>query len=422
MGWWSYLISLYIVLEVFVIFVKASRLCVDCSCCCGYCDISDSFTMAYKPSASDDFPALSKHNNLLAKVLTKEMYAKYHGKQTSNGVTMDANIQTGVDNPGHPFITTVGATAGDEESYAVFRDLFDGLIEKRHGFSPTASHKTDLDSSKLTKDNVDPTGEFVISTRVRTGRSIRDFRLPPSCSRGERRKLAEITKKAVLSLEGDLAGEWHELSTMDKELREKLIKDHILFQEPDSPLLLSSGMGRDWPDARAVFFSSDKKFITWVNEEDHLRLISLSDGGNLKDVFERFSRGVTEMEKAMKASGHQFMHNTHLGYILTCPSNLGTGLRASVMIKIPKLTAHPKFQEIFKPMRLQRRGTLGVDSTSTDGTHDISNSDRLGYSEVELCNVLIEGLDKIISWEKTLKDGGNVDAEIDNVLSGKCAG
>eukprot|EP00922_Rhytidocystis_sp_ex-Travisia-forbesii_P005199 GHVS01007591.1.p1 GENE.GHVS01007591.1~~GHVS01007591.1.p1 ORF type:complete len:422 (+),score=72.08 GHVS01007591.1:31-1296(+) len=374
-------------------------------------------TMVYKPTAEDDFPDLSKHNNLLAKVLTKDMYAKYHGKATASGVTVDDVIQTGVDNPGHPFITTVGATAGDEESYTMFKDLFDGLIEKRHGFPPTANHKTDLDGSKLT--NLDSTGDFIISTRVRTGRSIRGFRLPPRCSRGERRKLSEITKQAVTKLKDDLAGEWHDLSTMDKELREKLIKDHILFQDPDSPLLLSSGMGRDWPDARAVFFSKDKKFIVWVNEEDHLRLISLADGGDLKDVFQRFSRGVTEMEKVMKESGHEFMHSEHLGYILTCPSNLGTGLRASVMIKIPLLSAHPKFQAIFKPLRLQRRGTLGVDSTSTDGTHDVSNSDRLGQSEAELCGIMMQGVEKIISWEKTLKDGGKVDDEIDKLIAGE---
>eukprot|EP00921_Rhytidocystis_pertsovi_P026826 GHVQ01043226.1.p1 GENE.GHVQ01043226.1~~GHVQ01043226.1.p1 ORF type:complete len:379 (+),score=64.42 GHVQ01043226.1:143-1279(+) len=372
-----------------------------------------------KITAKEDYPDLSKHNNLLGKVLTQEMYEKYHGKATANGVTLDLNIQTGVDNPGHPFITTVGVTAGDEESYETFKDLFDGVIEKRHSFPPTKDHKTDLDVSKLLKEDLDPTGDYIVSTRVRTGRSIRGFRLPPCCSRGERRQLMEIAKTATGSLTGDLAGEFHTLSGMDKELREKLIKDHILFQDPDSPLLLSSGMGRDWPDARAVFYSTDKKFITWVNEEDHLRLISLSDGGNLKNVFERFSRGVTEMEKVMKDKSHEFMHNNHLGFILTCPSNLGTGLRASVMIKIPKLTAHAKFQEIFKPLKLQRRGTLGVDSTSTDGTHDVSNCDRLGYSEVELCNILIQGVDKIIELEKTLKDGGNVDKQIDELIEAK---
>ena len=59
-------------------------------------------------------------------------------------------IQTGVDNPGHPFISTVGVVAGDEESYEVFKDLMDPIIMDRHnGFGPNDCHKTDLDCSKI---------------------------------------------------------------------------------------------------------------------------------------------------------------------------------------------------------------------------------------------------------------------------------
>eukprot|EP00921_Rhytidocystis_pertsovi_P026828 GHVQ01043228.1.p3 GENE.GHVQ01043228.1~~GHVQ01043228.1.p3 ORF type:complete len:128 (+),score=25.67 GHVQ01043228.1:86-469(+) len=125
-------------------------------------------TTTKKITSEEDYPDLSKHNNLLGKVLTKDMYNKYHGKVTTNGVTLNQNIQTGVDNRGHPFITTVGVTAGDEESYETFKDLFDGVIEKRHNFPVTKDHKTDLDASKLLKEDLDPTGEYIVSTRVRT--------------------------------------------------------------------------------------------------------------------------------------------------------------------------------------------------------------------------------------------------------------
>merc|ERR1712243_462420 len=66
-------------------------------------------------------------------------------KQTPSGFTLDDVIQTGVDNPGHPFIMTVGCVAGDEESYEVFKDLLDPIISDRHGgYKPTDKHKTDL--------------------------------------------------------------------------------------------------------------------------------------------------------------------------------------------------------------------------------------------------------------------------------------
>jgi len=106
------------------------------------------------------------------------------------------------------------------------------------------------------------------------------------------------------------------------------------------------------------------------------------------------------------------MHNDHLGFILTCPSNLGTGLRAGAMVQVPLFSARPDFKDILKKMRLQARGTAGVDSASTGGTWDISNSDRLGMSEVQLCNLFIEGIAQVIKWEKQLEAGENIDAAV----------
>ena len=76
------------------------------------------------------------------------------------------------------------------------------------------------------------------------------------------------------------------------------------------------------------------------------------------------------------------MHNNHHGYILTCPSNLGTGLRAGTMVKLPLVSARDDFKAVLKKMGLQARGTGGVDSASTGGTWDISNADRIGKGEV----------------------------------------
>ena len=90
------------------------------------------------------------------------------------------------------------------------------------------------------------------------------------------------------------------------------------------------------------------------------------------------------MEELIKKDKSEFMWNKHLGYVLTCPSNLGTGLRAGVHIKIPNLSKDKRFPEIIKALRLQKRGTGGVDTAATGGIYDISNSDRLGKSEVSV--------------------------------------
>jgi len=151
--------------------------------------------------AMADYPDLRHHNNLMAKHLTPRLYSKLREKVTASGFTLDAAIQTGVDNPGHPFILTVGAVAGDEESYDTFSELFDPIIEERHnGFKKTDMHKTDLDSSKIRGGKFDE--RYVLSSRVRTGRSIRGFSLPPHCSRAERREVENIVCEALDGLKG----------------------------------------------------------------------------------------------------------------------------------------------------------------------------------------------------------------------------
>ncbi|MEJ1275550.1 creatine kinase mitochondrial 2 [Cricetulus griseus] len=288
--------------------------------------------------ASADYPDLRKHNNCMAECLTPTIYAKLRNKMTPNGYTLDQCIQTGVDNPGHPFIKTVGMVAGDEESYEVFADLFDPVIKLRHnGYDPRVmKHPTDLDASKITHGQFDE--RYVLSSRVRTGRSIRGLSLPPACSRAERREVENVAITALEGLKGDLAGRYYKLSEMTEQDQQRLIDDHFLFDKPVSPLLTCAGMARDWPDARGIWHNYDKTFLIWINEEDHTRVISMEKGGNMKRVFERFCRGLKEVERLIQERGWEFMWNERLGYILTCPSNLGTGLRAGVHVKIPKLS------------------------------------------------------------------------------------
>merc|ERR1719456_1996564 len=221
--------------------------------------------------------------------------------------------------------------------------------------------------------------------------------------------------KALLSLGGELKGDYYPLAFsysyapkpkgMTYEEEEKMREEHFLFQEPDSTLLLSSGMGKQWPDARGIFANEKKNFLVWCNEEDHTRIISMQMGADIKQVFSRFVKACNTVQDVVKKEGYDFMHNDHLGYILVCPSNLGTGLRASVMVKIPLLSARPDFKDICSGMKLQARGGAGVDSSSAGGIWDISNADRLGVSEVELVNLMIEGCAKLVSLEQALEVG-----------------
>uniref|UniRef100_A0AAR2KYX8 Creatine kinase S-type, mitochondrial n=1 Tax=Pygocentrus nattereri TaxID=42514 RepID=A0AAR2KYX8_PYGNA len=333
----------------------------------------------YPPSA--DYPDLRKHNNCMASALTPAIYAKLRDKITPNNWTLDQCIQTGVDNPGHPFIKTVGMVAGDEESYEVFAELFDPVIKDRHnGYDPRSmKHPTDLDASKITSGMFDE--RYVLSSRVRTGRSVRGLSLPPACTRSERREVERVVVQALSGLKGDLTGRYYSLSEMTDLEQQRLIDEHFLFDKPVSPLLTAAGMARDWPDARGIWHNNDKNFLIWINEEDHTRIISMEKGGNMKRVFERFCRGLKQVEHLIQERGWEFMWNERLGYVLTCPSNLGTGLRAGVHVRLPKLSKDPRFNKILDNLRLQKRGTGGVDTAAVGDIFDISNNDRLGRSE-----------------------------------------
>ncbi|NXO04452.1 KCRM kinase, partial [Rhinopomastus cyanomelas] len=356
-----------------------------------------------KFSAEEEFPDLSKHNNHMAKVLTPALYQRLRDKETPSGFTLDDVIQTGVDNPGAggcaifpmPYWSRIPVPS----AFPVQSVLSQGVAG--------VSHHPPAPQILQGGEDLDP--KYVLSSRVRTGRSIKGYSLPPHCSRGERRAIEKLSVNALNSLEGEFKGRYYPLKNMTEQEQQQLIDDHFLFDKPVSPLLLASGMARDWPDARGIWHNDNKTFLVWVNEEDHLRVISMEKGGNMKEVFRRFCVGLKKIEEIFKKAGHPFMWTEHLGYILTCPSNLGTGLRGGVHVKLPKLSQHPKFEEILKRLRLQKRGTGGVDTAAVGAVFDISNADRLGFSEVEQVQMVVDGVKLMVEMEKKLEQNQSID-------------
>ncbi|NXG46962.1 KCRB kinase, partial [Psilopogon haemacephalus] len=362
-----------------------------------------------KYSAADEYPDLSAHNNHMAKVLTQDLYKKLRDKQTSSGFTLDDVIQTGVDNPGNSRLILSSCVPCWDLTYQFpdtsiinikMAQLNNQRLPPDEEYPDLSTHNNHmakvltLDLYKKLRDRVTPSG-FTLDDVIQTGflwsQPKSDF------------------LSALGSLEGDLKGKYYALRNMTDAEQQQLIDDHFLFDKPVSPLLLASGMARDWPDARGIWHNDNKTFLVWINEEDHLRVISMQKGGNMKEVFTRFCTGLTQIETLFKSKNHEFMWNSHLGYILTCPSNLGTGLRAGVHIKLPNLGKHEKFGEVLKRLRLQKRGTGGVDTAAVGGVFDVSNADRLGFSEVELVQMVVDGVKLLIEMEKRLEKGQSID-------------
>jgi len=212
-------------------------------------------------------------------------------------------------------------------------------------------------------------------------------------------------KKAFANLQGDLAGTYYPLTGMAENVRQQLVDDHFLFMSGDKNLIVS-GMERDWPEGRGIFHNKDKTFLTWVNEEDQLRIISMQMGGDVRGVFDRLARGIAAVgESVKKESGKDFMLDPKYGYIHSCPTNLGTGMRASVHVDLPGFTKEglSVLKARCEELKVQPRGTRGESGGQTGITYDISNKHRLGYSEVELVQCMIDGVNTLVKEDRELQ-------------------
>lgn len=342
----------------------------------------------------NEYPlSLKESKSLLAKYLTPNLFNKLKDKTTTDGFTLRDAINSGVENPD----SGIGAYVGDEESYELFAALFDPIIEEYHGFSKNDKHKSNLNPNDLNAPNPDKNGEYILSTRIRVARNIAKIPLGPAISKEERNKVEKQVSKILSSFSGELGGKYYPLNNISENDRASLIADHFLFKAGDR-FLESAGLNRDWPNGRGIFHNNDKTFLVWINEEDELRIISMQQGGDIKEVFTRLTAAITQIQKEIK-----FAYNDHLGYITSCPTNLGTAMRASVHIKLPNLSAKmDEFQAIADKYNVQIRGIHGEHSDSEGGVYDISNKRRLGVTEVECVQDMYDSVVALIKKEKEL--------------------
>ncbi|PLX67437.1 MAG: arginine kinase [Denitrovibrio sp.] len=341
---------------------------------------------------NNDFPVFgSTNNSLLKKHLTKEIYYSLNDLKTSSGFTLDQAIKSGVVNDG----SNVGIYAGDLESYKIFAPIFDKIIADYHNFSTSDSHTSDLTPPESGWANPDPEGKYIISTRIRVGRNLADMPLGTAISKEQRDEIESKVSAILKGLTGELAGDYYPLAGMSEEDSTRLIEDHFLFKAGDK-YLEAAGLNRDWPSGRGIFHNHDKTFLVLINEEDQLRIISMQNGGDIFQVFSRLSKAV-----AILSDAFSFLYNDHLGFITSCPTNLGTAMRASVHIKLPNLAKNMEiFEKITDEYFLQIRGIHGEHSESEEGIFDISNKRRLGISEVDLLQGLYDGVLALINMDK----------------------
>jgi len=325
-----------------------------------------------------------------------------------------AVVRSGVENPD----SGMGMYAMQPSDYDRFRTFMDPVIRDYHKVPAGRNHVTDwslegvkglpaggvLDLTKL--------GLKDVSMRVRVGRNLGAFPLPGAMSRDDRTKMEGAMVEAFKKLIADpkFGGEYCSLTpghpnSISAERYNKLVKDHIMFKDMAADKYLSTaGIANDWPYGRGCYISADKGFIVWVGEEDHLRIMCMKTGEKLNEVFDRLKGALNTMETIPQC---KFAHSQEYGYITSCPTNLGTGMRASVHIAIPKLTQNGKdvseAKKVCKELGLSVRGVGGEHTDAGEGgIVDISPEARFCIKEAEIITALYQGIDKLIKREKAL--------------------
>jgi creatine kinase len=329
-------------------------------------------------------------------------------------------VRTGIDNPD----SGLGCYAQTPADYTKFAGFFNMVVRDYHGDMPegapgTKVHESSWDASAIGENGVLDVRklgfEDELSMRVRVGRNLKQYNLPGKMDQKERIAFEQTMLAAfkslvdnpdyggsIFSLTPDFGEGAENPNKISDEKYKELVDAHVLFKDMDAdPYLKSAGISSDWPYGRGCWQSADSQCIIWFGEEDQLRIMCMKKGYCLNEVFDRLKVMLDAVEAI---EGIEFAKDDNYGYVTSCPSNLGTGMRASVHVKIPNLTSDgtdAKAKEVCDPLGLSVRGTGGEHTPiGADGTVDISPRARLFIKESEIIAALYGGIEKLMEKEK----------------------
>lgn len=214
--------------------------------------------------------------------------------------------------------------------------------------------------------------DVVVSTRVRLARNLAAYPFPGRMTPDQKAEVENRVRDAILNSNSAIASAFRFLP-MDEMTREQavsLVERHIV-----SPEFIANAKGR------GILISADESVSIMVNEEDHVRIQILREGLQLEETAEMADRIDTLLHESL-----QFAFDPELGYLTQCPTNLGTGMRASVMMHLPALTESGAMGRIaanLSKLGLTIRGSYGEGSQVVGGMYQLSNQLTLGLSEKE---------------------------------------
>ena len=345
--------------------------------------------------------------------------------------------------------SSVGIYALDASDYDDFSYLFDRILRDYHripenepirhvesqhtsrSFAPDSKAYTSISTLSLTPDATcystassqvqlprpDDTMGGIESVRLRVARNLEGYPYPSSMTCCDRLHLENKMKDVFDRLIADprFGGHYVSLtpgtkSSISAEVHRDLARQHLMFSDMSvDRYLCSAGISNDWPHGRGCYITDSKELMVWVGEEDHLRIICTKNGdptsGTLSSLCENAHGDLQALIAALVDQGQlTFSVSPKYGYLTSCPSNAGSGMRASVHVKLPHLTWQGTSLDRVRPLAnavgLSLRGEGGEHTGSNShGLVDLSPSKRLGVDEVGTLDTLHKGLKVLLLCE-----------------------
>lgn len=234
--------------------------------------------------------------------------------------------------------------------------------------------------------------DAVISTRVRLARNLSEYPFPVKMTAEQREKVEQAVRDAVMRGNSSISNNFRFISLDDISQNEavSLVERHLV-----SPEFISA------PNGRGLLLTQDETVSIMINEEDHLRIQVMCEGLDLEGAYEIVDR----VDALLNESLH-FAFDEDLGYLTQCPTNLGTGMRASLMLHLPALQESGAMRRVassLSKLGLVIRGIYGEGSEPVGAIYQLSNQVTLGLSEQAAIANLKSIADQLIAQERAAR-------------------
>ena len=234
---------------------------------------------------------------------------------------------------------------------------------------------------------------IVVSTRIRLARNLSDIPFPDRMSNEQK---YQVVSKVENALSGAKFGKDIILKKIEMDKIDDIVANALVERRIISPVFAKNRIGR------ALFLSQDESVAILVNEEDHIRIQVLSAGSDLPVCL----KIATEIDNFLDGK-LSFAFDEALGYLTQCPTNLGTGLRASVMLHLPMMESGRMIENLsntVSKLGMTVRGSMGEGTSSKGSLYQISNQVTLGISEQNAIDNLMSIVNQVIVREQNLRN------------------